>query len=51
MNNTELIDTLEKNKHLDAEQWIQLFDTFTDDDRAYAAQKASAAAVCLPPRK
>ena len=41
MNNTELIDILEKNKHLDAEQWIQLFDTFTDDDRAYAAQKAS----------
>lgn len=45
MNNIELIDTLEKTGHLDKEQWVQLFDTFTDDDRAYAAQKASAAAV------
>ena len=45
MNNTELIDILEKNKHLDAEQWIQLFDTFTDDDRAYAAQRASLTAA------
>ena len=41
MNNIELIDTLEKNRHLEKEQWVQLFDTFTDDDRAYAAQKAS----------
>ena len=45
MNNIELIDTLAKTGHLDKEQWVQLFDTFTDDDRAYAAQKASAAAV------
>jgi len=41
MNNIELIDTLKKNRHLEKEQWVQLFDTFTDDDRAYAAQKAS----------
>ena len=40
MKNTELIDILEKERHLDKEQWVQLFDTFTDEDRAYAAQKA-----------
>ncbi len=40
MTNIELIDILEKQRHLDKEQWVQLFDTFTDEDRAYAAQKA-----------
>ena len=45
MKNTELIDILEKERHLDKEQWVQLFDTFTDEDRAYAAQKAAKAAT------
>ncbi len=47
MNNKELIDILEKNRHLDKDQWIQLFDTYTDEDRSYAAEKASAAAVAV----
>lgn len=45
MKNTELIDILEKQRHLDKDEWVQLFDTFTDEDRAYAAQKAVKAAT------
>ena len=45
MKNTELIDILEKERHLDKDGWVQLFDTFTDEDRAYAAQKAVKAAT------
>ncbi|MBQ4247232.1 MAG: [Ruminococcus sp.] len=41
MENKKLIDILEKNRHLEREQWIALLDTFTDEDRAYAAQKAA----------
>ena len=45
MKNTELIDILEKERHLDKDGWVQLFDTFTDEDRQYAAQKAVKAAT------
>ena len=45
MKNTELIDILEKTRHLDKEQWIQLFETYTDKDREYAAAKARETAV------
>ena len=40
MNNKELIDKLEKNRHLDRGEWISLFETYTDEDRTYAAKKA-----------
>ena len=45
MKNTELIDILEKDRHLEREQWIQLFETYTDKDREYAAAKARETAV------
>ena len=45
MKNTELIDILEKDRHLEREQWIQLFETYTDEDREYAAAKARETAV------
>lgn len=35
-----LIDKLNKNKSLDKEEWIFLFENYTDDDRAYAADIA-----------
>lgn len=47
MENKKLIDILEKNRHLEREQWITLLDTFTDEDRAYAAQKAAKTAVSV----
>lgn len=47
MENKKLIDILEKNRHLEREQWIALLDTFTDEDRAYAAQKAAKTAVSV----
>lgn len=47
MDNKKLIDLLEKNRHLDREQWIALLDTFTDEDRKYAAQKAAKTAVSV----
>ena len=47
MDNKKLIDLLEKNRHLDREQWIALLDTFTDEDREYAAQKAAKTAVSV----
>lgn len=40
MNNFELIDKLEKDRHLEREQWVKLFETYTEQDREYAAQKA-----------
>ena len=45
MKNTELIDILEKDRHLEREQWIQMFETYTDEDRGYAAAKARETAV------
>lgn len=47
MENKKLIDILEKNRHLEREQWIALLDTFTDEDRAYAAQKAAKTTVSV----
>ncbi len=47
MENKKLIDILEKNRYLEREQWIDLLDTFTDEDRAYAAQKAAKTAVSV----
>ena len=47
MDNKKLIDLLEKNRHLDREQWIALLDTFTHEDREYAAQKAAKTAVSV----
>ena len=40
MNNKELIDKLNKEKELSHEEWVQLFETFTDEDRAYAGEIA-----------
>lgn len=37
MNNRELIEKLNKEHHLNKEEWVQLFDTFTEEDRAFAA--------------
>ena len=45
MNNKELIDLLEKTRHLDRQQWIALLESYTDEDRAYAAHKAAQTAV------
>ena len=42
--NIHLIDLLRNDNALEKEQWIQLFDTFTDEDRLYAAGRARA--VC-----
>ena len=38
--NIHLIDLLRNDNALEKEQWIQLFDTFTDEDRLYAAERA-----------
>lgn len=40
MNNRELIEKLNKEHHLNKEEWVQLFDTFTEEDRAFAAEIA-----------
>ncbi len=45
MNNKQLIDILEKQRHLEREQWVQLFESYTDEDREYAAQKGREAAI------
>ena len=37
MKNKNLTDKLNKEKHLDKNEWIRLFDTWDEDDRAYAA--------------
>ena len=38
----ELIDKLEKNRHLDREEWHEVLTGYTEDDRRYAADKARA---------
>lgn len=45
MNNFGLIDKLEINRHLDRKQWVTLIGSYTQEDRAYAAQKAVRAAT------
>lgn len=43
--NRELIDQFNRNKTLTQQEWITLLDTFTDEDRAYAASIAKDLAV------
>lgn len=38
--NKKLIDKLNIEKHLEPSEWVCLFDTYTDEDRAYAADIA-----------
>lgn len=45
MNNRELIEKLNKEHHLNKEEWVQLFDTFTEEDREFAAGIARKIAV------
>ena len=45
LSNKELIEKLNENHHLDAAEWEQLFATFTEDDRAFAAEMARTIAV------
>ena len=40
MNNKELIDKLNKEKQLEYNEWYQLLSSFTEEDRAYAAEIA-----------
>ena len=40
MTNAKLIDLLNKNKQLTKEQWVTLISSFSDEDRAYAAEIA-----------
>ncbi len=40
MNNRELIDKLVSDRNLSREEWIRLLDTYTDEDREYAAEHA-----------
>lgn len=42
MKNTERIDRLEAERALPPDQWVRLLETFTDEDRVYAAGKARA---------
>ena len=37
---TELIDKLDRTKHLEKAEWIEVISGYTDADRAYAAEKA-----------
>ena len=41
----ELIDKLEKNRHLDREEWQEVLTGYTEDDRRYAADKARAVSL------
>ena len=45
MNNRELIEKLNKEHHLEREEWVQLFATFTEEDRKMAAEIAREIAV------
>ena len=36
MTNRELIEKLQIERHLEREEWVQLFDTFTEEDRLFA---------------
>ena len=45
MDNTELLDLLEKQGNLEADQWTQLLSTYTPEDREAAAAKARSIAV------
>ena len=40
VNNKELIDKLESEHRLEMQEWITLLGTYTDEDRAYAADRA-----------
>ena len=45
MTNRELIEKLRDERTLTKDAWIQLFSTWTDDDRAFAAEEAQKAAA------
>ena len=45
MNNKELIQKLNRGHHLDAGEWEQLFVTYTEEDREFAAEIARTIAV------
>ena len=45
MDNKQLIDKLNSEKALTHAEWVQLFDTFTEEDRLYAAEIARGIAV------
>lgn len=45
MSNRELIERLNREHRLDKEQWEQLFDTYTEEDREFAAELARTIAV------
>ncbi len=51
MNNTEIIEKLNKEKFLDRSEWIRLFKTFTCDDRKLAADMARAVSLSVFGRK
>ena len=40
VNNKELIDKLESEHRLEMQEWITLLGNYTDEDRAYAADRA-----------
>ena len=42
--NKQLIDKLHEKKGLTKDEWIQLFESYTEEDRLYAAEKARAVA-------
>lgn len=45
MNNRELIKKLDREHHLEYEEWVQLFETFTEEDRKVAAEIARETAI------
>ena len=45
MTNRELIEKLRDERTLRKDAWTQLFSTWTDDDRAFAAEEAQKVAV------
>lgn len=51
MNNKQLIDKLQSEHTLAKEEWVQLFDTYDESDRLYAADKARAAAQAVYGKK
>lgn len=51
MNNKELIEKLNRERALTREEWIQIFDTWTDEDLSFAVEKAHEITVARFGRK
>lgn len=51
MNNKELIEKLNRERALTREEWIQIFNTWTDEDLSFAAEKAHEITVARFGRK